>query len=28
VCISIPIAVLFIYLQKFYVNGMGGAVKG
>ena len=28
VCISIPIAVLFLYLQKFYVNGMGGAVKG
>lgn len=28
VCISIPIAALFIYLQKFYVNGMGGAVKG
>lgn len=28
VCISIPIAVLFVYLQKFYVNGMGGAVKG
>ena len=28
VCISIPIAVLFIYLQKYYVNGKGGAVKG
>ena len=28
VCISIPIALLFLYLQKFYVNGMGGAVKG
>ena len=28
VCISIPIAALFVYLQKFYVNGMGGAVKG
>ena len=28
VCISIPIAALFLYLQKFYVNGMGGAVKG
>ena len=28
VCISIPIAILFLYLQKFYVNGMGGAVKG
>lgn len=28
VCISIPIACLFLYLQRFYVDGMGGAVKG
>lgn len=28
VCISIPIAILFIYLQRFYVEGMTGAVKG
>ena len=28
VCISIPIAILFIYLQRFYVDGMSGAVKG
>lgn len=28
VCISIPIAILFLYLQRYYVDGMGGAVKG
>ena len=28
VIISIPIAILFIYMQHFYVEGMAGAVKG
>ncbi len=28
VCVSIPIAILFIYLQRFYAEGMSGAVKG
>lgn len=28
VLISIPIALLFLKLQKYYVNGMTGAVKG
>ncbi|MDD7266883.1 MAG: sugar ABC transporter permease [Lachnospiraceae bacterium] len=28
VVVSIPIAILFIYMQKFYVEGMAGAVKG
>ena len=28
VLISIPIAILFLKMQKFYVNGMTGAVKG
>ena len=28
VVISIPIAVLFLYMQRFYVEGMSGAVKG
>ena len=28
VLISIPIAILFLYMQKFYVEGMSGAVKG
>ena len=28
VLISIPIAALFLYEQKFYVEGMSGAVKG
>ncbi len=28
VCISIPIAIVFLSTQKFYVNGLGGAVKG
>ena len=28
VLISIPIAALFLYMQKFYVDGISGAVKG
>ncbi len=28
VVISIPIALLFLYMQRFYVEGMSGAVKG
>ena len=28
VCISIPIAVLFIYMQRYYTEGLSGAVKG
>lgn len=28
VCISIPIAALFIYMQRYYVDGLSGAVKG
>ena len=28
VCISIPIAVLFLIMQRYYVEGMAGAVKG
>ncbi|WP_294730069.1 sugar ABC transporter permease [uncultured Faecalibaculum sp.] len=28
VLISIPIAIIFIFMQKFYADGMGGAVKG
>jgi arabinogalactan oligomer/maltooligosaccharide transport system permease protein len=28
VCISIPIAILFIYMQRFYVDGLSGSVKG
>ena len=28
VVISVPIAILFIYMQRFYVEGMSGAVKG
>lgn len=28
VLISIPIALLFLKMQKYYVNGMSGAVKG
>ena len=28
VCVSIPIAIIFLYLQRFYVEGMTGAVKG
>ncbi len=28
VCISIPIAILFIFMQRYYVDGLSGAVKG
>ena len=28
VCISIPIAALFIYVQRYYADGLSGAVKG
>ena len=28
VCVSIPIAILFIAMQNMYVEGMAGAVKG
>lgn len=28
VCISIPIAILFIYMQRYYVEGLTGSVKG
>lgn len=28
VCVSIPIALLFITMQKYYVEGVSGAVKG
>lgn len=28
VLISIPIAILFLFLQRFYVDGISGAVKG
>lgn len=28
VCISIPIAILFVITQRFYSSGMSGAVKG
>ena len=28
VYLFIPIAILFLYMQRFYVNGVGGAVKG
>ena len=28
VCISIPIAILFLTMQRYYVEGMAGAVKG
>lgn len=28
VCVSIPIAILFLYLQRYYADGMSGAVKG
>ncbi|MBP5266613.1 MAG: ABC transporter permease subunit, partial [Lachnospiraceae bacterium] len=28
VIISIPIAALFIFMQRYYVEGMAGAVKG
>lgn len=28
VCISIPIAILYIFMQKYYTDGLTGAVKG
>ena len=28
VVVSIPIAILFLFTQKFYVEGMSGSVKG
>lgn len=28
VCISIPIAILFVFMQKYYTDGLSGAVKG
>lgn len=28
VCISIPIAILYLAVQRFYANGLSGAVKG
>ncbi|MCH3973394.1 MAG: ABC transporter permease subunit [Oscillospiraceae bacterium] len=28
VCISIPIAILFLLMQRYYAEGMSGAVKG
>lgn len=28
VCVSIPIALLFIVMQKYYVDGLSGSVKG
>lgn len=28
VCISVPIAALFLFMQRFYKNGLSGAVKG
>lgn len=28
VCVSIPIAILYLYTQKYYAEAMGGAVKG
>lgn len=28
VIVSIPISILFIFMQKFYVDGLSGAVKG
>ena len=28
VCVSVPIAVLFIVMQRFYAESLGGAVKG
>jgi len=28
VCVSVPIAVLFIVMQRFYTESLGGAVKG
>lgn len=28
VCISIPIAIVFIFMQRYYTEGLSGAVKG
>lgn len=28
VCVSIPIAILFVFMQRYYTDGMTGAVKG
>lgn len=28
VCVSIPIAILFVLMQRYYTDGMSGAVKG
>ena len=28
VLISIPIAILFLFMQRYYVDGVSGAVKG
>lgn len=28
VCVSVPIAILFIVMQKYYTNGLSGSVKG
>ncbi len=28
VCVSIPIAILYIFMQRYYQNGLSGAVKG
>lgn len=28
VCISIPIAIMFIFMQRYYTEGLSGAVKG
>ena len=28
VCVSIPVAILFVIMQKYYTNGLSGAVKG
>ena len=28
VVVSIPIALLFVFMQKFYAEGVSGAVKG
>lgn len=28
VCISVPIAILFVFMQRYYTDGMSGAVKG
>ena len=28
VCVSIPIAILFIITQKYYAEGLAGSVKG